>query len=170
MKAIIVLCLVALAFSQTPTATPAPTAGAAPAAPAKAQANVTEITIKDSANLMRLIQGINETTVWIIQFHDNDQEDGFTQAIKDELKNNPTLKDVSYQKLDYKVASIDVNNKQFEDALQQLGMTSNQFQATFPVALVMRKRKGVFAWGYDLAKAVSERLAEVADGKTDPYE
>ena len=49
-------------------------------------------------------------------------------------------------------------------------MTSNQFQASYPVALVMRKRKGLFAWGFDLAKAVSERLAEVADGKTDPYE
>jgi len=119
---------------------------------------------------MRFIQGINETSVWIIQFHDNDPEDNFVNAIKDELKNNPTLKDQSYQKLEYKVGSVDINNKQFEDALQQLGMTSNQFQATYPVALVMRKRKGVFAWGFDLAKAVSERLAEVADGKTDPYE
>ena len=78
MKVIIVLCLVSLVFSQAPAPAPAPAAGAAPAAPAKAQANVTEITIKDSANLMRLIQGINETTVWIIQFHDNDPEDGFT--------------------------------------------------------------------------------------------
>ncbi len=78
MKVIIVLCLVSLVFSQAPPPAAAPAAGAAPAAPAKAQANVTEITIKDSANLMRLIQGINETTVWIIQFHDNDPEDGFT--------------------------------------------------------------------------------------------
>ncbi len=30
---------------------------------------------KDSKELMRDIQGINEDTVWIVQFHDNDPED-----------------------------------------------------------------------------------------------
>ena len=119
---------------------------------------------------MRLLQGINETTVWIIQFHDNDPEAKFADNIKTELANNDLLKAPAYQTLHYKVATVDVNNKLFDDAVQQLGMTSNQFQASYPVALVMRKRKGLFAWGNDLAKAAAERLADVADGKTDPFE
>jgi hypothetical protein len=33
---------------------------------------------------------------------------------------------------------------------------------------MMRKRKGLFAWGKDLGQAIVERLPEVADGKIDP--
>jgi hypothetical protein len=53
--------------------------------------------------------------------------------------------------------------------MESLGMKTNQFQGTYPVALVMRKRKGLFAWGYELSQAICERLPEVADGKIDPY-
>ena len=167
MKAVVILCLVALAFSQNANTNPNANANTAPAKPA---ADVQEIKIGNSKELMRYIQGINETTVWIVEFHDNDPEEKFTDNIKTELASNDLLKDVTYQKLHYRVGVVDVNNKLFEDAMQQLGMTSNQFQATYPVALVMRKRKGLFAWGKDLAKSVSERLADVADGKTDPFE
>ena len=98
MKFVLCVVLLALALGQAPApaAPAAPAGGAAPAAPAKAQATVTEITLKDSAHLMRLIQGINETSVWVIQFHDNDPEEGFVANLKDELKNNPTLKDQTY--------------------------------------------------------------------------
>ena len=165
MKSVVVLCLLALALAADPQP-----AAAANTPPPKPVADVLEMKLASSKELMRYLQGINETTVWIVQFHDNDPEANFVQTIKDELANNDALKDVTYQKLHYRVAIVDVNNKQFEDAMNQLGMTSNQFQATYPVALVMRKRKGLFAWGFDLGKAVSERLTDVADGKTDPFE
>ena len=172
MKVILLAVLVALVFSQAP-AGGAPAAGAAPAAPAKTPADVQVIKVINSKELMGLLQGINETTVWVVNFHDNDSEDKFTtftDSLKNEIATNPLVKDPTYQKLHYKIASVNINNKLFETAINDLGMTSNQYQGTYPIALVMRKRKGLFAWGADLAKAVSERLADVADGKTDPFE
>jgi hypothetical protein len=124
---------------------------------------------KDSKEMMRAIQGINEDYVWIVQFHDNDPETTLATTVSDCLTNAQKLQDKSYQSLNYEVHSIDINNKRYRDAMDALGMTSNQFQATYPTALVMRRRKGMFAWGYDLGQAVCERLTEVADGNIDPY-
>lgn len=124
---------------------------------------------KDSKELMRDIQGINEDYVWIVQFHDNDPEQDLATGLSDCVTNNQKLQDQSYQSLTYEVHSVDINNKRFRDAMDALGMTSNQFQATYPTALVMRRRKGMFAWGNDLASAICERLTEVADGNIDPY-
>ena len=118
---------------------------------------------------MDKIQGIEESTVWIVQFHDNDEEAGLKDTIEAGLGESPYTDD-SYQELSYKLTSVDVNDKKFDDAREALGMTSNQFQATYPVALVMRKRKGLFAWGYDLGESVLERMHEVADGNTDPFQ
>ena len=124
---------------------------------------------KDSKELMRDIQGINEDYVWIVQFHDNDPEQELASGLSGCLSDNQKLQDKSYQSLTYEVHSVDINNKRFRDAMDALGMTSNQFQATYPTALVMRRRKGMFAWGNDLADAICERLTEVADGNIDPY-
>ena len=114
MKAVVILCLVALAFSQNANTNPNNNANTAPAKPA---ADVQEIKIGNSKELMRYIQGINETTVWIVEFHDNDPEEKFTDNIKTELASNDLLKDVTYQKLHYRVGVVDVNNKLFEDAM-----------------------------------------------------
>jgi hypothetical protein len=118
--------------------------------------------------MLKQIQGINESTVWIVQFHDNDPEENMKDNINKCFDDEP-LSDKSYTSLRYRVAKVDVNNPKFSDAMEALGMKSNQFQGTYPVALVMRKRKGLFAWGYDLAGAVCERMPEVADGTIDPY-
>ena len=63
-------------------------------------ATVEEFELKDSKELMRTIQGINEDTVWIIQFHDNDPEDDLLDGIKDCLSSDK-LEDDSYQELIY---------------------------------------------------------------------
>lgn len=131
---------------------------------AAAAKTVTEVEFEDSDKLMKAIQGIEEDTVWIVEFHDNDPEKTLKDTLNEALKKEP-LDAKEYQSLDYKVVSIDINETKFDKALEALGMTSNEFQATYPVALVMRKRKGLFAWGYDLGQAVAERLTEVADGK-----
>jgi len=66
--------------------------------------------------------------------------------------------------------SIDINDKKWADTLDELGMTGASFQATYPVAMIMRKRKGLFCWGYELSEAVLDRLWEVINGNTDPYQ
>lgn len=160
----IVLLVAIVAFAADP-AKPAPAGGPAPEAP---KIDITEVTFADSKELLQKIQGINESTVWIVQFHDNDPEKDVATKLADCFKEE-SLKDKSYTSLKYQVAQIDVNNNKFDQAMEALAMKSNTFQGTYPVALVMRKRKGLFAWGFDLTQAVCERLPEVADGKIDPY-
>ena len=123
-----------------------------------------EVTFDDSDKMLEAIKGIAESTVWVIQFHDNDPETGMMDSINTCLDSKQYDED-DYQELNYKYSEIDINSKKFEKALEDLGMNSNEFQATYPVALVMRKRKGLFAWGYDLGQAVCERMWEVADEK-----
>lgn len=130
--------------------------------------DIEDVEFQDSRGLLQKIQGINESVVWIIQFHDNDPEKDVSNKLV-KCFEDEHLSDKSYTSLKYKVTQIDVNNVKFDQAMETLGMKSNQFQGTFPVALVMRKRKGLFAWGFDLTQAVCERLAEVADGNIDPY-
>jgi hypothetical protein len=45
--------------------------------------------------------------------------------IKDSLANNDKLKVDPYNKLDYRIAEVNINNKKFDDAMEALGMTSN---------------------------------------------
>ena len=89
-------------------------------------ANVQEFELKDSKDLMKTIQGINEDTVWVIQFHDNDPEDELLDGVKACLGSDQ-MQDDSYQELDYQLTAIDINNHKFDDAMDALGMTSNQF-------------------------------------------
>lgn len=124
--------------------------------------------VEDSKDLMLQIQSINEATIWIVEFHDSDPEEELMDQIKEGL-GKERYEDESYQELKYRFISLDVNDGDWDDAMDDLGMTSNDFQGTYPVALVMRKRKGLFAWGYELSEAILERLWEVADEKISPY-
>lgn len=172
MKFIVLLMLALLMFTSMGQEEADATADADATEEETGGATVEEVEFVDSKQLMRDIQGIEEDTVWIIQFHDNDEEDGLKDTIEAGLKEDPYTDhsgDVIYEDLSYKLASIDINNSKFDAAREALGMTSNQFQATYPVALVMRKRKGLFAWGWDLGQSVLERMWEVADGNIDPY-
>ena len=117
---------------------------------------------------MKTIQGINEQTVWIIEFHDQNPEDGLLDDISASFDTDP-YDDEAYHELKYRFISVDTNDSKWDDAMDALGMTSNDFQGTFPVALVMRKRKGLFCWGFDLKDSIMERLFEVADEKVSPY-
>ena len=105
---------------------------------------------EDSEDLMEKIQGIAESTVWIIEFHDSDPEEGLKDDIQAGFSEEP-YDEPEYEDYKYKFMSIDINDKKWADTLDELGMTGASFQATYPVAMIMRKRKGLFCWGYELS-------------------
>jgi hypothetical protein len=103
--------------------------------------DVEKFEVKDSQELMKTIQGINEDKVWIVQFYDlhkyagkmttgegDDKEEvdaDMEAKIKNSLTNNDKLKVVPYNTLKYRLTEVNVNNKKFDDAMEALGMTSN---------------------------------------------
>ena len=124
---------------------------------------------KDSSTLMKLLQGIEEDTVWIVEFYDITQVDSLDTKLNTEFAKAPYKDDIPNLETDltYKLLVVDINDPKYGDAMEKLGMHSNQFQATYPVALVMRKRKGFFAWGKTLETSIAERAWEVVKDMID---
>ena len=69
------------------------------------------------------------------------------------------------------VGKIDARDlTHFKDTLKLVGAYDPNFKLRYPVTMIMRKRKGLFCWGYELSEAVLDRLWEVINGNTDPYQ
>ena len=74
--------------------------------------------------------------MWIIQWYDNDKEEGFFDEIVDCLQTEPYQAD-KYLDLRYVISEIDINDKKYKSAMDKMGMTSNAFTVTYPVGLMM---------------------------------
>lgn len=125
---------------------------------------INEMEFSKGAELNTSIKGIGENKVWLIQFFNEDKEDDMPNKILDCLATEK-YNDDKYFDLEYIYSEVDISNKKFDEAMTELKMDTSSFQVTYPTVLMMRKRKGLFAFGYDLADAVCERLDNVVDGK-----
>ena len=90
----------------------------------------------DGEAMLRDIQGIGESTMWIVQFFDDDKENDLMEEIADCLGEEKYQKD-TYQDLTYVVSEVNINDKRYKSAMSRLGMTANDFTPTYPVGLVM---------------------------------